>query len=275
MRALTHRAATATATALLLALTACGGGSEEPSAEPSSETPSGSSQESSPADQPAEGEEVEPSEFVADMKSGLEASTTAQVAMTIGAAGQTLDSEGEIDYTTDPPSTAMTMSNPMMGQQEIELRIVDGVMYMNVGRASQGKFVSFDLSETESLPPGLAGLEEQLDPLAAFRQMEPALQSVTFVGTEEVDGEELSHYELVLDSSKMKSLQQMPGAAALPEQIGYDLWFDDQFRARRMTLQLETAQPVDVEVELSEWGEPVDIEAPPANQVVDPAEARG
>lgn len=269
MRALPRRAATAAATALLLALTACGGDSEQPAAEPSSETPSGSSEESSPSDQLAEGEEVEPSEFVADMKSGLEASTTAQMSMEMDAGQVGLTAEGQFDYTTDPPSAAVTMENPMMGAQQIELRLVDGVMYLNMGEMSNGKFVSYDLSDTANLPPGLQGLEQQMDPLAAFRGFEKALTKVTYEGTEDVGGDELRHYEMAVDPSRMESFQGVPPQAGMPKQITYDAWFDDEFRFRQMTMTMKGATPVEMDIELSEWGEPVDIEAPPKAQVVD------
>jgi hypothetical protein len=55
----------------------------------------------------------------------------------------------------------------------------------------------------------------------------------------------------------------------MPEEISYDLWLDDQFRARRMSTTIEAGTPVTMDVQLSEWGSPVDIEAPPKAQVVD------
>jgi hypothetical protein len=172
MRALPRRTASAAATALLLALSGCGGGSEDPASAPSSETPSDSSEESTPSDQPAEGEEVDASEFVADMKSGLEASTTAQMSMDMDAGGAQVQADGEIDYSTEPASMVMTMQNPMMGEQQMDIRLVDGVMYLNMGETTNGKFVSYDLSDTADLPPGMQGLQEQMDPLAAFGDFE-------------------------------------------------------------------------------------------------------
>ena len=262
----------ATGCALLLALTACGGDSEPSGGEPDSAS---SESTSATGDQPADGEEVEPGAFVDDMKAGLEASTTARMSMTVDAAGAGIDAEGQVDYTTEPPSMAMTMTSPMMGEEPIDMRLVDGVMYMNMGKMSQGKFVSFDLSDGANLPPGMSGLADQMDPLAAFEEFEPGLKSVTFVGNEDVDGEELARYQIVLDPSKVKSLQGLPASAGLPEEIDADLWFDDEFRMRQMTMELDAAQPVTIETRLFEWGEPVEIEAPPADQVVDPSTTSG
>ena len=272
VRTLPRRVATAAATALLLALSACGEDSEGPGAEPSSETPADASEESTPStpsDQPAKGEEVEPSEFVADMKSGLEASTTAQTSMDMDAGGARVEADGEVDYTTEPANMAMTMKNPMMGAQQLDIRLVDGVMYLNMGEMTKGKFVSYDLSDTANLPPAMQGLQDQMDPLAAFAEFEKALTSVTYEGTEDVEGDELSRYEMVVDPSRMKSLQGVPPQAGMPEELTYDLWFDEEFRMRRMSTTIEGATPVTMDVELSEWGSPVDIEAPPRAQVVD------
>ena len=269
MRALRRTTATAAATALLLSLTACGGDSDEPGAESSPDASSGSSEESSPADQPAEGEEVEPSEFAADMKSGLEESTTARMTMDMDAGGGGLRAEGDVDYTTDPMSMAITLENPMMGAQQMDLRLVDGVMYVHMGEMTNGKFVSYDLSDTANLPPAMQGLQDQMDPLASFDGFEKALTSVTFEGTEDVGGEQLGHYEAVVDTSKMKSFQGVPPEAGMPKEISYDLWFDEEFRARRMSTTIDAGTPVKLDVELSDWGSPVDIEAPPESQVVD------
>lgn len=263
----------AVALAVLLALTSCGGDTEPAGDQPSGDS-SGTAASSSSAE-PEEGEQVEPASFVDDMKSGLEASTTARMSMTTDAAGSSIEAEGQLDYTTKPVSMAMTMTSPMMGGKPIDMRLVDGVMYLNLGKMSRGKFVSFDLDDASNLPPGMSDLAGQMDPLAAFEQFEPALKSVTFVGDEDVDGEQLAHYRIVLDPTKMKTMQRMPSSADMPDEIEADLWFDDQFRVRQMEMDLDTAQPVTIEARLFDWGEPVQIEAPPADQVVDPTKLSG
>jgi hypothetical protein len=265
--------AVAATTALLLALTACGGdepenASDEPSISESSD-PAESDEPDESDDEPVAGSEVEPAEFVDDMMDGLEESTTAQMTMDMGIPGSAMSVEGQVDYTTDPVSMAMTMTNEAMGDQPMDFRLVDGIMYMNMGSLSNNKFFSFDLSDPKNLPPGMEGLQEQMDPLAAFEQFEPALTSVTFVGDEDVDGEELARYAIVLDTAKMESFQGMPTDAGLPPEIAYDLYFDDEFRVRQMDMTMDMQQKVETQVKFFDWGSEVDIAAPPANQVVD------
>lgn len=275
-----RRLAAAGCLVLLLALAGCGGDTDNAGDQADSAS-SPSASQSSPAEggqssqEPATGEDVEPASFVADMKAGLESSTTAKMKMDLDAASSSISAKGEVDYTTQPMSMAMTMTSAALGDQPIDMRLVDGVMYMNMGQMSQGKFVSFDLDDVSNLPPGMSGMAEQLDPLASFEQFEPALKSVTFLGEEDVDGEQLAHYAIVLDPAKMQTLQGAPSSAGVPEEVTSDLWFDDQFRVRQMTTKLDLAQPVTTKVTLFDWDQPVQIEAPPANQVVDPTTAQG
>ena len=275
MRRTLRRSLTTTtaAVALLLTLTACGGDEEKTGDAASGSSPSAT--QSSPAAGHAAGEQVEPASFADDMKAGLDASTTAKMTMTMESAGTSIDAEGQVDYTTKPVSMAMTMTSAMMGNQPIDMRLVEGVIYMNMGKMSQGKFISFDLGDSSNLPPGMSGLADQMDPLASFEQFEPALKTVTFVGDEDVDGEQLAHYEVVLDPEKMTTLQGVPASAGMPDEVTSNLWFDDQFRVRQMRMQMDLAQPVSTEVKLFDWDQPVQIEAPPADQVVDPSTAQG
>lgn len=264
--------AAAATTALLLALTACGGdepekASDEPSISESSETTD--TGETDTGDEPVAGSEVDPADFVDDMMAGLEASTTAQMTMDMGIPGGALKVEGQVDYTTDPVSMAMTMTNAMFGDEPMDFRLVDGIMYMNMGSLSNNKFLEFDLSDPENLPPGMEDMQDQMNPLSAFEEFEPALKSVTYVGAEDVDGEELHHYALVVDTAKMESLEGMAAGSGLPPEVAYDLYFDDEFRARQMDMTMEMKPPVDMQVKFFDWGSPVDISAPPADQVVD------
>lgn len=279
-RTLRRTTAATAATALLLALSACSN-EEEPSASDEATTESSSTSEptesdsSSPAEEPtdgaaAEGEVVDNAQFLDDMVSGLEQSTTAQLTMTSDFGGTGFDAEGEVDYTTTPVSMELRIGAGAISEEETELRLVDGVMYMNLGAMSNGRFVRFDLNDPKSLPPGMSGLTEQMDPLSAFKQLEPALKSVTLVGTDEVEGEQLDRYALVVDTKKLESMQELPSQAGIPDEVAYDLWFDDEFRIRRMEMVMETAQPITLEAEFSEWGTPVDIAAPPKSQVVEP-----
>ena len=256
-------------------LAACG--SDDDSAEPAASSSSASESPQSPDAQSdtSAGKEVDPAAFVDDLQAGLKASTTAKMTMKLNMGGQAINADGAVDYTTTPPNMAMTMQSPALADQSIEMRLVDKVLYMNMGQMTNNKFVSYDLSDAKNLPPGMDQLTNTLNPLAAFDSFEEGIKSVVFVGDEDVDGEQLGHYKITVDTSKIDQFKELPTQAQLPDNVNYDLWLDDQNRMRKMTMKLESGTPMETEVEFSKWGESVDIAAPPASEVVDGTKMAG
>ncbi len=247
---------------LLGGLAACGSDDEAPDPAASSSSATESSE--------TESGEVDKAAFVDDLKAGLEASTTAKMTMHMDMGGQAIHADGEVDYTTTPPQMAMTMETPAAAGQSIEMRLVDGVMYMNMGQMTNNKFVSFDLSDAANLPPGMDQLTSTMDPLAAFESFEEGVQSVVFVGDEDVEGEQLGHYEVKLDISKIQQFKELETQAELPKTVSYDLWLDDENRMRKMTMEMDMGgAPMEMEAQFTDWDEPVDIAAPPASEIVE------
>ena len=268
MRRTTLRRAVAAATVptlMVAALTACGSDPEE--------TSSGSDDTSSEGDAPAgddyaEGEEVDKDAFVEDMAAGMKEASTAHVTMSVGMGEDPIQGEGDVDYTTTPVSMALEMTMPMI-DQPLDMRLVEGVMYMNLGQMTNDKFVKYDLNDPENLPPEMQGMADQMDPLAVFEEFGPALSSVTYVGEEDVDGDSLDHFSMVLDPTKIEAFGELPaGSKDMPKEISYDAWFDDDFRIRQIKSS-DDSGGFDMESTFSEWGESVEIEAPPASDVVE------
>lgn len=268
----------ATGAVLLLLLTGCGAepdtaaspaGATEPA-----ETDGGG--ESPDEGDGAGGQDVDPADFADDMLAGLEAATTARVTMTVDAGGQQFSSDGQLDYTSNPPSMQMAMTMPAMSQEPLDIRLVDGVMYMNMGAMTQGKFMAIDFNDPANLPPGMEGFTDQLDPLSGLGDFEKSISQVTFVGEEDVDGEQLRHYTLTLDTSKAAGFQGLPSGKGVPAEVAYDYWVDGDFLPRRMATSMEAGkQSVSMDIRMSDWGKPVDIAAPPAKDVFDPSQAPG
>jgi hypothetical protein len=272
-----RRVAALTVTPLLLAvLTACGGddssdAGDEPTTAATTEateseaTETAEAEESEDAGQAAaDGEEVDKDEFLADVQAAVEDATTAHMTMATGAGGMSIEAEGEVDYTTTPASMAMTMTNPTSPTESIDMRIVDGQLYLNMGQMSQDKFYKIDLGDPNSPLGDMTELAETMDPVRSFEQFATGLEKVVYVGEEEVEGDQLDHYVLTLDSTKIEMLQQS-GTQGLPKKLEYDLWLDDENRMRQVKLDLGSAASVDMRI--FDWDEPVDIEAPPASDV--------
>lgn len=222
-----------------------------------------------------EGDEVDPSEFVDTVADGVEDSTTAHVTMKFGmGAAATTEGEGDIDYTTTPPSVSMTMTVP--GAGETKTILVDGLVYVQVGELSDGKYWKIDPSDPDGMMSGLGmdKLADQSDPVGTLKSMESGIDTVTYEGDEDVDGRDLAHYEVTVDmSSVLGSMgSELPAAASkdIPESVTYDFWLDDENRFAQMKMDYPVmGQQVSVEMTASDWGTEVDIEAPPADEVTD------
>jgi LppX_LprAFG lipoprotein len=254
---------------LMGGLAACG--SDDDSAEPAASSSSTSASEDSSAESKApsgteSGDHVDTADFVDDLQAGLKASTTAKMTMQVDMGGQAITADGQVDYTSKPPEMAMTMHSPAFGDQAVEMRLVDEVLYMNAGQATNNKFISYDLSDPANLPPGMDQLTNTLDPLAAFDSFEKGVESVVFVGNENVDGEQMDRYEITVNTSKIDQFKKLPTQAQLPDSVTYDLWLDDQNRMRKMTMQMAAMK---TEVAFSDWGSSVDIQAPAPGEVVE------
>lgn len=247
----------------LSSLVACGGDDTEKSSSPTSPTTSVSPSETDSA--PAAGENVPPADFVALFEAGFENLTTAHQTMTFdrGGAG-TMNGAGDVDYSDSPPAMSFKMTGSLFGASGMDMRMVDGMMYMQIPGMSDGKYVKFDLSDPSS---PLGALGAQLDPQAMFASFEKGIESVTFVGQEDVDGESLDHYSVVVDSNAiLESLGQTPpGGGALGDQITYEFWLDGDHRLRQMTTDMGALGSMKMTV--SDFGKDVSIEAPSPDQV--------
>ena len=268
-RALTTRrlAAAASLPLLLTGLVACGDDAETASDQTSassSESPSESASETASEDAAAEGEEVDPAAFGEDLTAGLEALTTAKMSMEL--TGQaTMSMDGVVDYTRDSPAMQATMSGAGM-PGEMEIIMLDGIMYMTApGQA--GKYMKLDLNDPKGPMAGM-GMEQltgQIDMRELMKQFTPALTSVTSVGEEEVDGEELQRYEVTMDPSKIESMKGLAGNGV--QEITYDAWVDDDFVMRQMVMEMPEGLG-SMTMKLFDLGTDAAIEAPPAANIV-------
>ena len=262
--------AAAAATATVLALAGCGG--DDDTAADKASSPSSAADSSAPADAATSdsgaaeeseaagsGEEMSADEFAGLLKDALDKATTAHVTMDLG--GTLGSGEGDADYTKAPPELAMKLTMDALGG-DVEVRLVGGTMYMKSPTFGD-KWVSIPLDDPNS-PLGAIG--SNLDVKKQVELFADAVTSATYEGAEDVDGESLDHYTATVDTKKL--LQNLPSAAAgqvdVPESMTQDWWFDDDGLIRKFSSDVGGAATV---MTLSEWGEDVDIEAPPSDEV--------
>ncbi|GAA2144056.1 hypothetical protein GCM10009844_17180 [Nocardioides koreensis] len=242
----------------LTSLSACGS-DEGAEAEDSSSSSTGGS---AAADTPEAGSTVAPADFADLYRESFDNTTTAHMNMKLAMMGQQITGAGDVDYSQDSPAVAMTMDGAAFGGQSLEVRMLDNVMYLDMGSMTQGKFVKMDLDSPDS---PLGSLADSMDPSRSMDALESALEKVTYVGADG-DGD---HYEATVDTAAMmKGMgQDVPASAQLPKTLSYDAWFDSEGRFSRMVMDMGSAGTT--EMKLSDFGADVSIEAPPADQITD------
>lgn len=260
--------------ALLLVLTGCGGGDTTPASGEVSGPPSASSTkaeasgEASPAPTgtgQASGGSWDEQTLVPAMLSAVEQHKSAHFTMTTTAGGLDMSAEGDMSLEGRSQEMVMVMDGSAFGADRLELRLVDGVMYLSMPPMTPtGKFAKID--DGASSP--LAGLTTQMpgvDPRESFKAFEAGLEKVTFVGVEPVASEDLEHYRLTVDFRAVARAQGLPRVAGVPDTVTYDIWLDEDALMRRMELRMQQLSMV---MEMSDWGEPVTIEAPARKDIV-------
>jgi hypothetical protein len=260
----------AAAVVSLTLLGGCGGGSD-PAAD---ESPASSvSSAVAPSEESAPSESSGPAaaqggydaqELLAAMKAAVAKNQSAHLTLKAGGA-QAMTGEGDVSYAGDSTVMQMKMTSPSLGEGTIEMRLVDGVMYMAMPPMTPaGKFIKIDTKDPNS-PFGSLGGITQGDPLATFEAFDAGLKKAVYVGREDVDGEQMDHYVLTVDAAKAAKAQGAPATGPGGGDITYDLWLDDQDLMRR--IQLDTPQG-GMTITTDHWGEPVTVKAPPASAII-------
>ena len=207
----------------------------------------------------AAGEEIEPAAFVEQLKSpGMDAMTSFTMNMDMQMEGQAVTMIGKADLSGSP---AMDINMEMPGMGSVHMIMVDGNAYMSVpGMTEEGQFVQMPLEEV--MGEDADEFTNQIDMTSQWDAWETGAQKVTFIGPEDVDGETLNHYELLLDTSALDDA----GAAGMPGELTYDVWLDDQNFMRQVTFDIDGAESV---MKMDDWGEPVDITAPDPSSITE------
>jgi|SRR6478735_2003485 len=261
-RAVRRAAAASAAAVLALTLTACGDDASKAGDASSSGTTTGAA-----LDQPEAGQTVDPTTFVDDVLGGMTDLTTAHMEMSLEGGPAEVAMKGDVDYSTTPPEMAMTMSGAMgsLGEgHDIEVRLVDGTMYLQMPFGQADKWVKLDIGSKGG--PLSQDLVDQMNPSKQLETMKDAITEVTYVGQDGTG----DHYTLTVRSEAFRELQDQLGGsegADLPSVLTYDLWTDDQGRIAKSEIALGDLGKVTIT--LSDWDEDVDIQAPPEGDVVE------
>jgi hypothetical protein len=248
---------------------------------------------------------VNPRDAVLDaMQAVYEMETLHQeLEMSISAAGEDLSFSGESDVDNVHQRIDMTMDMGMFGG-EMEILMDDGVVYMRspVFEDVGTEWVSLDPSKID--PAAAAQLGGfgmgTMDPSAYIGLFAGAFD-VKASGEQELDGVSTTHYVGTIDLAKvLEGFSDVVGEdvdAATKEQlemaveqvrmlgidkkIPFEIWIDEDGLPRRQRITMDFGDLVpgteeasmEMTVDFSDFGEPVDIEIPRRSEVTDVTEA--
>ena len=261
-----RRAAIATTVAALLALAGCGSAADVSSDQPSS---------------PTAGDSAASGDSAGQLTVGSFALTTSQAQATAKSAhlefdatmmGQSITMSGDMSLGKSLADTAFQMNMSAAGiGQDVSMIMVDQVMYINPGGPSD-KYLRIELDKGNPIGQFYRQFIGQSDPAGITRAFEGAIEDLDKVGSERIDGTQTTQYRIKVDTRKVlaktlgdDAMSTGPLTENLPKTMTYDIWVgDDDSLPRRIEYSMQGSS---MTMELSDWGEPVDIKAPPASQV--------
>jgi hypothetical protein len=214
-------------------------------------------------------------------------SSTAHMKFTGDAGQMKITGEGDMRLGGGEPAMSMDMDTGQTGQMSMVL--LDGVLYMKLpAELSQGDkpWIKIDSKDkTNPVAQALSSVVDQMrqnaDPRASLEQFEKA-GTIDSTSKEELNGEQTTHYKITVDVQKLADTQTDPTLKQAMEtaiksglkDFPVEVWVNGENLPLRTKVQMPTADPtsgksvpVNVQVDYSKWGEPVDIQAPPADQV--------
>jgi len=146
-----------------------------------------------------------------------------------------------------------------------------------------------DLSQADAGQMSQFGSLAGTDPRDVFGLLKAVSGSIEAVGSEKIRGAETSHYRATIDLAKVEQLvpeaqrESLGGIDQTAKQAGLtelplDIWIDADQRVRKLSIDLDAKQPgteaslkAAVVVELYDYGTPLELDLPPADQVADAA----
>lgn len=180
--------------------------------------------------------------------------------------GQELAAEGDqaIGKTADDSKLALKLQ--VLGM-DAELRLLDQVLYFDLGALTQGKFAKIDLTDTSNpLVAQFGGLAGQADIAAQFETLEGAITGFEKAGEPEtIDGVKAQPYVVTLDTQKLADAKNQE-SAQIPESFTSTFFIGPDNLPRRMIVDVQGQA---LTLELSKWGEAVSVKKPADDEITE------
>jgi hypothetical protein len=212
---------------------------------------------------------------------------TAHMKINADAAGQQLTGEGDLRMAADNAAMSTEMTTP---QGPMSMVLLDNVFYIKLPQELEpGKsWLKIDANDKSNpMAQALGGMTEQMsknaDPRAALEQFEKAGE-ITSTKEEMLDGRQTTHHTITVDVEKLAANQEDPTMKSAMNQaikaglkdFPVDLWIDEDDLPARFRMDMPTPNPatgktesVKMQIDYTDWGKPVDITAPPADEIAE------
>jgi hypothetical protein len=212
--------------------------------------------------------------FVAQATTAVEQAQTVKVKESMSLLGIPLTANGVAKFDDQAVAADVTSSTPVGPVQVI---IVDGDVYVKgLTKGAPGKPWAKNAGESKDIASAL----KQSDPRLALK-MFADVGTLEPVGTETVNGVSATHYSVTVELAKLA--KKFPDLADILDVLikqgiktqDVQLWVDDQKRPVRIVTSAQLPNPAKPgskiaskqTVDFTDWGAPVSIQAPPADQV--------
>lgn len=232
---------------LLAPLAACGGGDDKDKASAKPTT-------SASADD-AKGSPVETDAFFTDVLDAIKEQKSVHLDLD---GGEFLTVEGDLAFGETEP--AVRLSGNFAGGERTIIG-ADGAVFIQ--QAPGGKYVK--LAQDDPTFGMVGGLVTGFSPDDLLDGLKTAATSVAEVGPAEVDGTEVTQYAVTVVPSKVSgAISSLIGAGGT-EDVTVQFLLDEDKLVRQLQLDLMGAT---AKITLSDWGKPVEIEAPSGDQLL-------
>lgn len=178
----------------------------------------------------------------------------------------TITMAGQVDE-SDKSNVKMAMDMEFAGMK-MKMLQVDGEMYMKLDATGDMwmKVPEDQMSQYETTT-------DSTDVVAKLQEVRDSIKMIESLGTETVDGVQTTHHRISIDGSALSKLTGADGEIDADAFV-YDIWLDDADLVRQVSMDLDTkiegeTVPFRVDGRMSRYNEPVDIKAPPKNQIMD------
>lgn len=213
------------------------------------------------------------------------------------------DKTVHVTGTITAPSSTSTFTADEQFSPTVEMSMKLGTPQMNIDAIMVGDAIYMKIPQLSSMLGGKQWGELKLSSMGSMgstyqsmldsvkntdptQQLEPLLASgdLRKVGTETVDGVQADHYSGTVDvATELNSVQatknltaaQLAQLKSMLQEAGvsketFDVWITSDGLLVRQTVSATTsAGPTKTDMHMSDWGKPVSISAPPADQVAD------